>query len=126
MNSINIGVIDEAGHTTCPYCEQVIGIPNVSGPPPDPVCKFCDDTCSGTCEGAREQRSESRRTCALEAAESFLRDEQRDDQEALDEWKRLYPKFPWKDDHKAIERFNTRQALIERIQAALASTNHLP
>lgn len=22
--------------------------------PPDPVCKFCDDTCSGTCEGARE------------------------------------------------------------------------
>jgi hypothetical protein len=28
--------------------------------PPDPVCKFCDDTCSGTCEGAREQRETER------------------------------------------------------------------
>jgi hypothetical protein len=22
--------------------------------PPDPICRYCDDTCSGTCEGARE------------------------------------------------------------------------
>jgi hypothetical protein len=67
------------------------------------------------------QPGESIRRCALEAAESFLLDEQAADQEALDEWKRIYPKFPWKDDHKAMQRFEARKALIERIQHALAT-----
>ena len=107
-----IASADEVGIATCDFGEHANAIVAA-------VNAHYGERRASPVASPESQLISSTAICALEAAESFLVDEQSLEQRSIDEWQRLYPKFPWKEDHQAIVRFNARSQLIERIRTAL-------